>query len=91
MISYQDLKILHNFLHQNASVQISPVSQEPLQHDDGHLTGFPSKDKKRQCKCIFFALFPAKTIQTFRTWFRTIAEHHLKYFKIMTFKINSPF
>lgn len=91
MISYQALKIFHNFLHRNASVQIFPASQEPLQHDDGHLTGFPSKDEKRQCKCIFLTLFPAQTIQMFRIWFRTIEEHNLKYFKIITFKVNSPF
>lgn len=46
MISYQELKTFCNFLHQNASVQILPVSQGPLQRDDGHLTEFPSEDEK---------------------------------------------
>lgn len=52
------MKLLHNSLHQNPSVQIPPVFQVPLQHDDDHPSGFPSKDEKQQCKCIFFTLFP---------------------------------
>lgn len=52
------MKILQHSLHQNPSVQILPVSQVPLQHDDGHPSEFPSKDEKMQCKCIFFTLFP---------------------------------
>lgn len=48
------MKLLHNSLHQNPSVQIPPVFQVPRQHDDYHPSGFPSKDEKY----IFFTLFP---------------------------------
>lgn len=40
------MKLLHNSLHQNPSVQIPPVSQALLQHDDAHPSGFPSKDER---------------------------------------------
>lgn len=60
MISYEDLQTFLNFLHQNAAVHIPPASQEPLQHDDSHLTGSPSKDKKQQCRNTSFTLVSIK-------------------------------